>query len=143
MNHLKKNIVYQIVYQILLIILPLITTPYVSRVIGVEGLGIYSYSLSIANYFILFAMLGLNNYGSRTIAQVRNDKKKLNKTFWEVYLMQCITALIIIVFYIIFIIYSNNLNKYIYLIQGLSVAATLLDINWFFFGLEEFKLTVL
>ena len=143
MNHLKKNIVYQIVYQILLIILPLITTPYVSRVIGVEGLGIYSYSLSVVNYFILFSMLGLNNYGSRTIAQVRNDKKKLNKTFWEIYLMQCITTLIIIVFYIIFIIYSNSLNKYIFLIQGLSVVATLLDINWFFFGLEKFKLTVL
>ena len=77
----KKNFIYNLSYQILVMILPLITTPYISRVIGAEGVGIQSYTYSIANYFVLFAMLGVNNHGNRSIAMVRNDQEKLNRTF--------------------------------------------------------------
>ena len=80
---LKKNLLYNISYQILVIILLLITAPYVSH-----NVGVYSYTQAFANYFYLFTMLGVNNYGNRTIAAVRDDQYKLSKTFWEIFSFQ-------------------------------------------------------
>ena len=74
MGSIKKNLIYNIFYQLLVILIPLITTPYISRVLGANKIGVYSYAYSIANYFVLFIMLGLNNYGNRTIASIRDDK---------------------------------------------------------------------
>ena len=71
-SSIKKNFFYQMIYQVLIIILPFITSPYIARVIGANGLGTYSYSYSIAYYFVLFSMLGLANYGNRAIAQCRD-----------------------------------------------------------------------
>ena len=65
MSDIKKNFIYNIVYQILIMIIPLITMPYVSRVLGSTGIGTYSYTYSIVYYFMMFAMLGFNNYGNR------------------------------------------------------------------------------
>ena len=76
---MKKNFIYNVLYQILILIIPLITMPYVSRVLGADGVGIYSYTYSISYYFMIIAMLGLNNYGNRTIAKVRNNKEELSK----------------------------------------------------------------
>lgn len=139
---LKKNFLYNIMYQILIMILPLITAPYISRVIGAEGIGIYSYTYSIVNYFILFAMLGLNNYGNRSIAAVRDDKEILSKTFIEIYSLQLITSMSMVFLYILYLFIGNCENKNIASIQLIFIISTLLDINWFFFGLEQFKLTV-
>ena len=73
-SSIKKNFFYQMIYQVLIIILPFITSPYIARVIGANGLGTYSYSYSIAYYFVLFSMLGLANYGNRAIAQCRDEQ---------------------------------------------------------------------
>lgn len=136
------NYLYNLIYQILLIIIPLITIPYLSRVIGAEGLGIFSYTNSIANYFVLFAMLGLNNYGNRTIARVRDDKEKLSKTFWSIYLSQFLISIVIIVLYFIYISDRDLENRTIAIAQMLLVISSVFDINWFFFGIEKFKITV-
>ena len=64
MHSLKKNFIFQLLYQILTMILPFITAPYIARVLGAENVGIYSYTYTLANYFVLFSMLGLNNHGS-------------------------------------------------------------------------------
>ena len=88
MSSIKKNFLYNSLYQILVMFIPLITTPYISRVLGAQGVGTYSYAYSIANYFVLFIMLGLNNYGNRTIARVRDNEEKLSKTFWSIYALQ-------------------------------------------------------
>ena len=69
MGSVKKNIIYNISYQILILIVPFITSPYVSRVLGPEGLGTYSVTTAIVKYFTLFALLGMSNYGNRTIAK--------------------------------------------------------------------------
>ena len=138
----KKNIIYNITYQILILFLPLVTTPYISRVIGAEGVGIYSYTYSIANYFILFAMLGLNNYGNRSIASVRHDRIKLSKTFFSIYGLQLVTAGTMVILYLVYTIFFVSDNLEIAYIQLLFIVSTMLDINWFFFGLEQFKLTV-
>lgn len=142
MNNIKKNFIYNIAYQILIMILPLITTPYISRVLGTDGIGVYSYTYSIVYYFILFAMLGINNYGNRQIAKVRDDKQRLAKTFTGIYAMQIITSLIMILLYIIYLKIFVYTNKEIATIQIIYLIATMFDINWFFFGLEKFKLTV-
>lgn len=83
-------------YNVLALIIPLITTPYISRVMGAENIGIYSYAYSIASYFGLFILLGLKNYGNRTIAGVRDDRQKLSQTFCSIYAMQLIMGAIVI-----------------------------------------------
>lgn len=141
MNSIKKNFLYNASYQVLTLILPLITTPYISRVIGAEKIGVYSYAYSIVYYFGLFILLGLNNYGNRTIAGVREDKEKLSKTFWSIYAMQILFGIAISILYFTYClsIADNKLMAYIQFIYLISV---ILDINWFFFGMEKFKLTV-
>lgn len=139
---IKRNLLYNTIYQILLFILPLITTPYVSRVIGAEGVGTYSYTYSIANYFVIIAMLGINNYGNRSIAGVRDDRKKLNETFSSLLVFHFITAIVMILIYSIYIIFFVSYNKIIFVIQILYVVSSMFDINWFFFGMEQFRLTV-
>lgn len=142
MSSTKKNIIYNTIYQTLLLILPLITAPYISRVLGAEVIGIYSYTYSIVYYFMLFAMLGINNYGNREIAKVRDNKEKLNKTFTSIYALQLTMSIIMIIIYIMYVLLIVKNNVEIALIQGIYLISTALDINWFFFGIEKFKLTV-
>lgn len=142
MNTVKKNFLYNILYQILILIMPLITAPYVSRVIGAEGQGIFSYTYSIAQYFLLFAMLGVSNYGNRMIAKNRNNKEKLSKEFWSIYALQMITTFIMICIYLIYIIFFVSQYRIYAIIQLIYIISALFDISWFFFGLEKFKLTV-
>ena len=99
MSNLKKNISYNIIYQILNIISPLITTPYIARVIGVDGVGIYSYTYAIVQYFVLFIMLGLNNYGNRTIAKCKDDMADLKKNFWNIYTVQFVCFVLVSLVY--------------------------------------------
>lgn len=140
LKSVKRNFLYSILYQFLTMITPLFVTPYVSRVLHAEGIGVYGYTYATASYFVLFIMLGLNNYGNRTIARYREDKKKLSKFFWSIYGMQILTSIIFVCIYILFIIVSdNNIISWIMLLYVLSAS---FDINWFFQGLEEFKIIV-
>ncbi len=140
MKNIKENLLFSFCYQALATLFPLITTPYISRVLGAEGIGIYSYSSSIALYFIYFGMLGVSDYGNRCIAQIRDNQEQLNKTFSSIYYLQLITGSISVLLYIF---YSLNLSQYrlVSLIQIIYVIRTVFDISWLFFGLEEFKLT--
>lgn len=140
-NSVKKNYVYNLIYQILVIILPLITAPYISRTLGAENIGIYSYTTSISAYFILFGSLGVNLYAQREIAFHQIDKKENSKTFIEIVILRTITMLIsIAIFYIIFV--KNVQYRYFYKILIVELVAQCFDISWFFCGLEEFKKTV-
>ena len=138
----KKNFIYNIIYQCLVLIIPLITAPYLSRVIGAKGVGTYSYTYSIVYYFMLLTLLGVNNYGNRSVAKVRDDKEKLSKTFWSIYILQFLMGSLMILIYLIYIFVFNKTYKNIALIQSLFVVSAMLDINWMFFGLEEFKKTI-
>ena len=86
----KINLFYNVAYQILLMITPLITSPYISRVLGTDGLGVYSYTYSMASCFAMVGMLGVTNYGNRTIAAVQLDKNERSKVFWNIFLLQAI-----------------------------------------------------
>ena len=142
MNNPKKNFIYNLIYQILVLIIPLITAPYLARVVGADGVGIYSYTYSIVYYFMLLTLLGVNNYGNRTIAKVRDDKKKLSKTFWSIYLFQLFMGIIMLILYIGYILLFDNKYKLYASIEILFIISAILDINWFFFGMEEFKKTI-
>ena len=123
-------------------ILPLITAPYIARVLGAERIGIYSYTYSIAYYFVLFGQLGLNVYGNRSIAIVRDDKEKLSKTFSSIFIVQLFISIVSCICYLLFIIFSSSEYRLIFVIQFVFVLSCVFDINWFFFGIEKFKLTV-
>lgn len=140
--NIKKNYIYSMSYEILIMILPFITAPYISRVFGTEGTGIYAYTYSIATYFVMFARLGIMNYGNKIIAETKNDKEKLNKAFSSLYYMQALLALPMFIIYFIYIIIFIDNNRIIFIIQGIYVLTALFDINWLYFGLEQFKLTV-
>lgn len=142
MENVKRNLIYNILYQLLIIILPLVTAPYISRTLGANSVGIYSYTNSIAYYFLLIAMLGISTYGNRSIASIRDEKKKISRTFFEIYSIQFSTFLIAIFIYIIYSIFIVNENNDIFLIQLFYIVSGLLDISWLFFGLEKFKITV-
>lgn len=143
MNSIKKNLFYNSLYQLLVVLTPLITSPYVSRVLGAEGVGIYSYSNTIANYFMIFAMLGVSNYGNRSIARVRDDEEQRSKTFWSIYLFQLLFSSLIIILYMIYILFICKENIDIAIIQCLLVISAAIDINWFFFGMELFRITAI
>lgn len=129
-------------YQVFILLVPLVTTPYISRVLGSEGVGINAYTNSIIQYFILFGSIGISTYGNRQIAYCRNDKKELSRTFWEISILRFIT---IFISYAIFLIYLNMTTQYhsYFIAQSFQIIAAAFDISWFFMGLENFKITVM
>lgn len=138
---LKKNVIYNVFYQVLVLVFPLLTSPYIARTLGATQIGQYSYVNTIVNYFVLFIMLGLNNYGNRSIAQVRDDKEKLDKTFSEIYTLQIATTIIVAAVYVLFIA-SVKEYKILYIIQLLHIISAGLDINWACYGTENFKISL-
>ena len=140
---IATNFLYNMVYQISLVILPLITSPYLSRVIGPEGLGNYSFSYSVAYYFYLISMLGINNYGNRSIAAVRDKQQDVDYTFSRIYYFQFIVSAITTVAYLIYCIAFCKTNTSLAFAQVLYVLSALINVNWLFFGIEEFKITVI
>lgn len=142
MSSLKKNLAYNVAYQILVIILPLITAPYVSRVLGADGLGTYSYIFSIITYFGLFGMLGIANHGNRSVALVRDNRQKVSEAFSNTYIIQLCTTVIALLLYFLFIYCWFSGDKTIAYIESIIVLSYVLDITWFFFGLEQFAVTV-
>lgn len=138
---IKKNYLYNLVYQIIILILPIITTPYISRALGATNIGIYSFTVSIVTYFSLFGSLGVSLYGQREIAYVRDNINKRKKTFFEIVLFRFITLTTSMsVFFFTFA--QNNEYQLYYRILLLYLLAAAFDISWFFQGLEDFKKTV-
>ena len=141
MSRLKSNIAYNFIYQFLILFLPFVTAPYLSRVIGAEGVGIYSYSYSVALYFTYFVVLGLNKYGNREIASCQKDFNRMSIVFSEIYEMQILIFGVVFLVYIWYCFFIAN-DREAALIQSMLVMSALFDINWFFWGMEQFKITV-
>ena len=138
-----KNFLYNVSYQLLVIILPLITVPYVSNILGAEGIGDYAFTYANMQYFVIFGMVGITLYGNRQIAYVRENKENLKNTFYSIYTLQLITTTISFVLYLIFtLVFNNGDYKWLYIVQGINIIASIADISWLFMGLEQFKKTV-
>lgn len=138
---ITRNYIYNMIYQVLILVLPLVTTPYLSRVLGAEGIGIYGYTYAVVTYFILFGSLGVAMYGQREIAYAQENIEARKKTFIEIVLFRFITIAIATVFYYFFFIKGAEYQIY-YQILLLELIAAAFDISWFFQGMEEFKRTV-
>lgn len=141
-SNAKVNYVYSIAYSILTMILPFVTAPYISRIVGAKGLGIYSYNYTIATYFATFASLGINFYGNRTIAKVRDDVEERSKAFSELYTMQIAISISVVLLYVLYILFFVKENFGVSVIMLLHVLVPLISVSWFFNGLEMFKITV-
>lgn len=135
---IKKNYLYNLMYQLLIIISPIITTPYLARVLGPKGTGIYSYTISVVTYFILFGSLGTSLYGQREIAYNQSNKAERDKIFWELVLFRLVTMGIVCIIYFFTFTLNGEYMQY-YQILLLELIANFLDINWFFLGLENFQ----
>lgn len=143
MSSVKRNFSYNIFYQILTAILPLATAPYIARVIGPDGVGINSYVYAMVSYFMLFAILGLNNYGNREISRCRDDLNVRSAKFWQIYFMQLTISAIVLILYFLFCCFLIKPEyKYVGLLSCFYIFGAMIDINWFFFGMEQFKTTV-
>lgn len=138
-----KNFLYNVSYQILTLLLPLITVPYVSKVLGANGIGDYAFTYANTQYFVLFGMIGITLYGNREIAYVRDNPKKLKEIFFSIYTLQLITTFISLLLFIIFALFLTSYEyRLLYLVQGVNILAAMFDISWLFMGLEQFKKTV-
>lgn len=136
MKRLVSNVFYQAIYQLLQVILPVITVPIVSNSLGPKGLGIYNFTTSIVNYFVLFAGLGLSNYGVREIARCRDNKYELSKEFFELEGMNILVSIFVFLCYFLIVFFLKY--KSFYMIELLLVVGAVLDISWFYIGIEEF-----
>lgn len=134
------NYIYTTAYQILLVLLPIVTTPYISRVLGVENIGKESYAATILSYFVLFGQIGLNIYGRKEIACVQQDRNKRSLIFFQLSFIRICLFVIVCVSYYIFTTFNSGIDKVLFLINGISIWANLIDVTWYFQGLEEFKL---
>ena len=142
-NNVRSNLIFQLSYRVLTVITPLITTPILSRSLGSDKLGVYSASLAFVNYFMLFAMLGIENYGNRSIAAAQGNKKQMQQLFWNIYAIQFIASTIAVIGYCISFIFIDRTRFIIAIFQGLWLISNLINVNWFFFGTEQFKITVI
>lgn len=137
-----KNYLYNAFYQIFILLIPLITTPYLARVLGPTGVGINAFTNSNIQYFILFGSVGVNLYGNRQVAFVRDNRERLTQTFYEIFLMRILTIVVAYVAFLVFLSLTNQYHFY-YLAQSVSVIAAAFDISWFFMGIENFRVTVI
>ena len=130
-----KNYLYNLSYQILTIILPIITVPYVTRIFTSEALGNYGFYNSIVSYFSLFAMLGIGIYGTKQIAAARN----VSSTFWNIYAIQLIASLLALFVYSMTLLSIPKMSGIIPIILGIGLLTKMIDISWLFTGKEDFK----
>lgn len=137
MDKLKRNYILNTLFQVLRLLTPLIVTPYISRVLGVDGVGIFSYTYSIQYYFTMFAVLGTATYGAREIARNRDNKHDISRIFWEIELQAVATTAICLIGWGAFIAINGQYQLY-YTILSLYIISAAVDVSWFYIGLERF-----
>lgn len=136
-----KNYLLNSSYQLLIVIIPIITIPYISRVLGTTAIGINTFTYAIIQYFVLAGSIGITTYGNREIAYHQADKKKRSQLFWEISFLRFCTIAISFLAFCIFLAFQRQ-NFKIYLLQSIAIIAAAFDISWYFMGVENFKRTV-
>lgn len=135
---IKKNFFYNASFQILLMIVPLITAPYVSRVLGPENIGIQSYTDSIVSYFVLFATCGLNMYGQREIAYYNSSIAEKSRIFWEVVINKFVLTVFVLICYLEFVARTTE-YQLVFMWQMITLISCIFDISWYYQGIQDFK----
>ena len=135
---LTENVFFNMLYQVLVTVLPVITTPYIARSLGLHSNGIHSFTESIVTYFLIFGALGTSLYGIRKVAYVRDDEEELARVTKEIISLRILLMLLTLAVYIPMLC-INNPYAQIYRIHIINIVATGLDITWFYQGVEDFK----
>lgn len=136
-----KNYIFNVTLTILNLLFPIITFPYVSRVLGADGIGKVNFVNSVASYFVLFASLGIPAYGIREIARFRDNREEMSKVFCEIFAINFISTIICVVFYYISILSFKAFDKerLLYIITGTLILLNMFNIDWFYSGIEDYK----
>lgn len=135
----RKNTLYNMAYRLFSMLLPLITAPYLSRAVGTEGVGLYGYAWAISYTFGLIGLLGLENYGPRAIAQARDDRDTLNRTFSGIWQMQLLVAGVTLLVWCGYVAFLADAEKPLALVFTLSSLSCLVNVDWCLMGLDRFK----
>lgn len=138
---LVKNYLYNASYQVFILLVPLVTTPYIARVFGPYGVGINAYTNSVIQYFILFGSIGINLYGNREIAYVRDNKQKLTQIFWEIEFLKIFMVTMSLMMFLILLMAVQKYRLYFFC-QSFQIIAAAVDISWFFMGIENFHVII-
>lgn len=142
---MKKNIVMVLLRNLTTLIFPLITFPYLSRVLNPEGMGKVNYASTFSNYFFMLAVMGIDMYGAREIAVTRKDKNKMTKVFKELLVFSIISTAVVFFTYMILVIILKNSRENIlfFTLYGIGIIVNGLSIEWLYTGLEKFSYTVI
>ena len=142
---IKKNLAYNISLNILNVLFPVITVPYVSRVLNPEGIGLANFAITYVSYFALFAALGISIYGVREIAKLKDRTDKISQIFSELFKITLISTLLVSAVFILtlYLVPQLAADRKIFLVSGLTLFFTPVAIDWYFAGLEQFKLITL
>jgi O-antigen/teichoic acid export membrane protein len=141
MSELKKNITYTLVLTGSRFLFPIVTYPYLSRVLGPEKIGLLNFSESFSYYFVLIAALGIPLYGVREIAKVKHNPKALNKVFTEISIIYLASTLLttLVFLFSVFTIPLLRAELTLNLVFGTNLLVSFLSFEWFLIGIEKFK----
>lgn len=134
-----KNYLYNVVYQILLLLVPLITVPYIARVLGPDLVGINSYTNSWMTFFMLVGQMGIALYGNREVAYHRDNPIDKSRIFWGIETLQGITISLALIAYLAAVLLFSTTFKRYFLLQAFWIIAAGLDVSWYFMGMENFQ----
>lgn len=140
MSKLKRNIFYNVFYQFFSIVMPLILTPYLVRVLTKDQIGLNSYGMSLILLFVYMSFFGINNYGIKVISS-STDVKDRNTNFWSLWTIQIVSSILSFILFIFFIWKLLGIKNIVFFVQSFLVLINMLDVSWFFVGIEEMKKT--
>lgn len=141
MKSLSENVFYNGLLMLFNITYPLLTASYISRVLGAEKLGLINYSQSVINFLLVIAMVGIPTYGIREIANVRDNEIEKQKIFSELFIIKAIFSIITFFLYLCFLYFydEGQSNFLIFFIMGFNLLMNIFNIDWFFSGIEDYK----
>lgn len=137
----KVNFIYNFSLNMINVLFPLIMIPYVFQKLGAENFGKYNFAISFSQWFLVFAAFGTAVYGVREIAKNRNDQKKLESTFTEIFIVNFLATISSFFLFLVFIALNPKTNSEmeLFLVVALSILLNIFSIDWFYMGLENFK----
>ena len=141
MNSLKKNVIYSSILTVSGYLFPLITFPYVTRVLGVNNIGICNFADSIVQYFIYFSMMGMMTVGIREVARTKGNLQALSNTFNSLLALNLIATVVAIILLLLCTTFVPQMyeHKEMFYIGTAKILANTLLVEWLFKGLEDFK----
>lgn len=142
-SKIRTNYIYNVTFQILSLLTPFITTPYISRVLMADGVGLYSFTASLVHYFVLFAAMGISIYGQREVSYLQDNRAERSRVFWNLKCLSVINVTVCLGIYFAFIAFYVSENLIIYVLMSMYIINVACDVGWMFAGMEDFRRIVL